>query len=212
MTGVGCNDPNGDCPKVNFSKRSSLESGWAQGSYRPTTTSEALGTQIGQMANNDQGRVFYWSGAIVIVVVVTEATCNDPTGGHLEDDFSKRSSLESGWAQGSHWPTTIHEALDTQMDQLAFNDQGRVFYWFRVIVIAALVTGASCNDPTWDWRKVNFFKRSSSESLQGLRVGGRSQLLRPLAPRCFQLCHDDYWIFFYWSEVIVVALVEDRGR
>ena len=38
----------------------------------------------------------------MIVVVVTEATCNDPTGGHLEDDFSKRSSLESGWAQGSH--------------------------------------------------------------------------------------------------------------
>ena len=27
-TGVGCNDPTGDCPKVNSLKKSSLESGW----------------------------------------------------------------------------------------------------------------------------------------------------------------------------------------
>jgi hypothetical protein len=33
VTGVGCNDPNSDCPKVNSFKKSSLESGWAQGSH-----------------------------------------------------------------------------------------------------------------------------------------------------------------------------------
>ena len=49
-----CNDPNGDCPKVNFSKRSSLESGWAQGSHRPTTTFEVLGTQESQLYDDDQ--------------------------------------------------------------------------------------------------------------------------------------------------------------
>ena len=59
VTGVGCNDPNGDCPKVNFSKRASSESGWAQGSHRPTTTSETLDTQRPQMAHNDHGSFFY---------------------------------------------------------------------------------------------------------------------------------------------------------
>ena len=59
VTGVGCNDPNGDCPKVNSSKRSSLESGWAQGLHRPITTSSALSTHVAQMACNDYGRVLY---------------------------------------------------------------------------------------------------------------------------------------------------------
>ena len=59
VTGVGCNDPTGDCPKVNSLKKSSLESGWAQGPHRPTTTSETLDTQRPQMAHNDYGSFFY---------------------------------------------------------------------------------------------------------------------------------------------------------
>ena len=59
VTGVGCNDPNGACPEVNFSKRFSLESrqgprvGWS------LTTSEVHGTQVAQLAHNDQGRALY---------------------------------------------------------------------------------------------------------------------------------------------------------
>ena len=59
VTGASCDDPAGDHPEVNSLKKSSSESGWAQGSHRPTTTSEALGTQMPQMAHNDQGRVLY---------------------------------------------------------------------------------------------------------------------------------------------------------
>ena len=53
VTGVGCNDPTGDCLKVNSLKKSSLESGWAQGSHRPTATSETLGTQVAHLSCDD---------------------------------------------------------------------------------------------------------------------------------------------------------------
>ena len=38
-------------------------------------------------------------------------------------------------------------------------------------MIAALVTGATCDDPTGGWSEVNSFKKSSLESWQGPRVG-----------------------------------------
>jgi len=80
VTGASCGDPNGDCPKVNLLKRSFSESWQGPRVGWPLTTSEALGTQVAQMACNDHGGVFYWSGAIVTAEVVTGASCNDPTG------------------------------------------------------------------------------------------------------------------------------------
>ena len=59
MTGASCDDPAGDHPEVNSLKKSSSESGWAQGSHRPTTTPEVLGTQMPQMAHNDHWMFFY---------------------------------------------------------------------------------------------------------------------------------------------------------
>ena len=59
MTGATCDDPTGDCPKVNFLERSSSESGEGPRVGWSLTTSEVLGTQRLQMAHNDQGRVFY---------------------------------------------------------------------------------------------------------------------------------------------------------
>ena len=94
VTGASCNDPTGDCPKVNSFKKSSLESwqgprvGWS------LTTPEVHGTQMGQIAWNDHWRHLYRSEVIVIAEVMTGATCNDPTGEHPEDNFLKRSSLE----------------------------------------------------------------------------------------------------------------------
>ena len=38
-------------------------------------------------------------------------------------------------------------------------------------MIAELVTGATCDDPTGGWSEVNSFKKSSLESWQGPRVG-----------------------------------------
>jgi hypothetical protein len=52
-------------------------------------------------------------------------------------------------------------------------------------MIAALVTGVGCNDSKGDCPKVNFLERSSSESGEGPRVDGHSQLLRSLTPRWF---------------------------
>ena len=96
VTGATCNDPTGGHPEDNFLKGPSQKVDRVQGSHRPTTTPEVLATQVAQMACNDQGRVFYCSGAIVMAAAVTEATFNDPIGGHPEDNFLKRSSLESG--------------------------------------------------------------------------------------------------------------------
>ena len=101
---------------------------------------------------------------MVIAALVTGASCDDPTGDHPEDNFSKRSFSESGQAQGSHRPTATPEVLGTQMPQLACNDQRRVFYLSEAIMIAEVVTGASCNDPNGDCPKVNSSKKSSSES------------------------------------------------
>ena len=59
VTGASYNDPTGGWSKVNFSKRSSSESGQGPKADRPITTSETLDTQRPQMAHNDQGRVLY---------------------------------------------------------------------------------------------------------------------------------------------------------
>ena len=48
------------------------------------------------------------------------------------------------------WSLTTFSVFDTQMAQLCCNDYWRLFYRFGVIVIAALVTGASCDDPAGD--------------------------------------------------------------
>ena len=53
---------------------------------------------------------------------------------------------------------------------MACNDYAGFLYRSGVIVIAPLVTGATCNDPTGDCPKVNFSRRSFSESGQGSRV------------------------------------------
>jgi hypothetical protein len=53
VTGASCNDPTGDCPKVNLLKRSFSESGQAQGSDRPTATSSVLGTQVAHLFCDD---------------------------------------------------------------------------------------------------------------------------------------------------------------
>ena len=76
MTGASCDDPTGGWSKVNFLRRSSLESWQSPRVGWPLTTSEVLGTQMGQMALNDHGGVLYWSGAIVIATVVTGASCS----------------------------------------------------------------------------------------------------------------------------------------
>ena len=80
VTGAGCNDPNGDCPKVNFLERSSSESGEGPRVGWPLTTPEVHGTQMGQIAWNDYWRLLYRFEAIVIAELMTEASCNDPNG------------------------------------------------------------------------------------------------------------------------------------
>ena len=80
VTGASCNDPTGDCPKVNLLKRSSLESWQGPRVGWPLTTSEVHGTQMAQIAWNDHWRLFYRSEVIVIAEVVTGASCDDPTG------------------------------------------------------------------------------------------------------------------------------------
>ncbi|MCG3772189.1 MAG: hypothetical protein JW384_03394 [Nitrosomonadaceae bacterium] len=64
-------------------------------------------------------------------------------------------------------------------------------------MIAPLVTGASCNDPVGNRPGVNFFKRSSSESWQGPKVGWlltTSKAYIILVPRL--RCHD-HWMLLY---------------
>jgi len=97
-------------------------------SHRPTTTPEVLGTQVVQMAFNDHGGVFYWSGVIVIATVVTGASCYDPTGGWPKVDFSTKSFSESGRSPRVGWPLTTSEALGTQRPQMAHNDHGSFLY------------------------------------------------------------------------------------
>ena len=57
---------------------------------------------------------------------------------------------------------------------------------------AALVTGASCDDPNSDCPKVNFLERSSSESGEGSRVGWSLTTSSVLGTQVAQLCHDDH--------------------
>ena len=72
--------------------------------------------------------------------------------------------MESGQGPRVGWSLTTSKALDTQVAQLCCDDHWRLLYRFGVIVIAAVVTGASCDDPTGDDLEDNFLKRSSSES------------------------------------------------
>ena len=59
MTGASCDDPNGDCPMVNFLERSSSESGEGPRVGWSLTTSSTLGTQMGQMAWTDDWILLY---------------------------------------------------------------------------------------------------------------------------------------------------------
>ena len=59
VTGASCYDPTGDCPKVNLLKRSSSESGQGPRVGWSLTTSEVHGTQVAQLAHNDQGRALH---------------------------------------------------------------------------------------------------------------------------------------------------------
>ena len=60
--------------------------------------------------------------------LVTGVGCNDPTGGHPEDNFLKRSSLEIGQGLRVGWSLTTPEVLGNQMGQMAHNDHGGFFY------------------------------------------------------------------------------------
>ena len=53
VTGASYNDPNVDCRKANFLKRSSSESGEGPRVGWSLTTSEVHGTQVAQLAHND---------------------------------------------------------------------------------------------------------------------------------------------------------------
>ena len=105
----------------------------------------------------------------MIAAVVTGASCNDLAGGWLKVNSFKKSSLEIWQGPRVGWPLTTSSALDTQVAQMAHNDHEGFLYWSEVIVIAALMTRAICNDPTRDWLKVNFLKRSSQkvDKIQG---------------------------------------------
>jgi hypothetical protein len=79
-------------------------------------------------------------------------------------------------------------------------------------VIATVVTGASCGDPTGDCAKVNSFKKSSLESWQGPRVGWPLTAPEVHGTQVGRMACNDHRGVLYWSGVIVVALVEDQGR
>jgi hypothetical protein len=59
-------------------------------------------------------------------------------------------------------------------------------------MIAEVVTGASCNDPTGDWPKVNSLKKSSLESGQGSRVGWSLTTFFVLGTQVAHLSCDDH--------------------
>ena len=122
VTGASCNDPNGDCPKANFLKRFSSESGQGSRVGWPLATSEVHGTQMAQIAWNDHWRLLYRSEVIVIAEVMTGATCNDPTGEHPEDNFLMRSSLESGQGLRVGWLVTTSKAYIILVPRLRCHD------------------------------------------------------------------------------------------
>jgi len=134
----------------------------------------------------------------VIAALVTGVTCNDPTGGHPEDNFLKRSSSESLQVLRVGWPLTSPEVHGTQVPQMDFNDYGGFFYQSEVIVIVAVVTRATCNDSTGGHPKENFLKRSSFGKLTRSEGGGWALTTSSaLGTQVAQLCHDYYWMFFY---------------
>ena len=53
--------------------------------------------------------------------LVTGASCNDPTGGHPEDNFLKRSSLEIGEGPMVGWSLTTSSVLGTQVANLSYD-------------------------------------------------------------------------------------------
>ena len=56
---------------------------------------------------------------------------------------------------------------------------------------AALMTGASCDDPTGDHPEVNSLKKSSSESGQGSRVGWSLTTPEVLGTQMPHIAHND---------------------
>ena len=58
----------------------------------------------------------------MIAAVETGATRNDPTGGHPEDNFSKRSFSESGQGPRVGWSLTTFSVLGTQVAHLSCDD------------------------------------------------------------------------------------------
>ena len=64
-------------------------------------------------------------------------------------------------------------------------------------MIAALVTGATFDDPTGDHPEVNSLKKSSSESGQGSRVGWSLTTPEVLGNQIGQMAHNDHGGFFY---------------
>ena len=106
----------------------------------------------------------------MIAALVTGASCDDPGGDCPKVNFLRRSFSESGQGPRVGWPLTTPSVLGTQVGQIAWNDHWRLLYRSEVIVIAEVMTGATCNDPDDDCPKVNSFKKSSSESGQCPRV------------------------------------------
>ena len=64
----------------------------------------------------------------MIAEVATGASCNDPAGDDPEDNFLKRSSLESGEGPRVGWSLTTSSVLGTQVAQMACNDHGGFLY------------------------------------------------------------------------------------
>ena len=55
-------------------------------------------------------------------VVVTGASCDDPAGGHPEDNFLKRSSLEIEEGPRVGWSLTTSEVHGTQVAHISCDD------------------------------------------------------------------------------------------
>ena len=72
-------------------------------------------------------------------------------------------------------------------------------------MIAAVVTGVTCNDPTGGRLRKISWRGSSSESGEGPRAGWSLTTSSVLGTQVAQLCHDDHWMFLYWSGAIVTA-------
>ena len=74
-------------------------------------------------------------------------------------------------------------------------------------MIAAVVTGIGCNDPTGDDLEENFLKKSFSESWQGPRVGWALTTSEVLNTQVAHLSCDDQGRVLYRFEAIVIAAV-----